>query len=454
MKQIMFWTNQVMSLSKKLLCRGSVVILVLLGMINMTFAQNDSISRSKIADSDDLLLNQYIQSQGKEIIVFDTFNIKQYWIDNSIVSNSNSFVVNLPMTTKEQWHESIPLKIQLINVNESQNCKVEIIAESTDFEFSISNNQNVTLSKSDSKESFLHYTIVSSSFQLERTSNFSFCLKLISQIQTSIPIKKIILSFSKNQQSSYLSTPGVLSISNDKLSIRDNADGSVIKATEKGNRTISVTGRKSSIVSTNKILVLDNTLMAKIKIKNIGTEATRIYIGYAAYNSKQLLLDGRYYPYSDSNKSLNVLSSDGNKIIVDAYPKWSKNCFLAYDINEDMSDVPNYSLSDGRIIDIRKVNEKQIEIILDKTPKTQIKSGSKIRVHGLSGDYFYTQVKTLMPGEEETFSSNIKKDNDCLYYLSKSFPKGTYYVKPLILSYSVNPNIENTILISDFTVSY
>ena len=62
--------------------------------------------------------------------------------------------------------------------------------------------------------------------------------------------------------------------------------------------------------------------------------------------------------------------------------------------------------------------------------------------------------KILQPGEMVTFKSAIKKDDNYFMFSLKAFCHGTYYVIPLILSNSLDSDKENTILITDFSVSY
>ena len=83
-----------------------------------------------------------------------------------------------------------------------------------------------------------------------------------------------------------------------------------------------------------------------------------------------------------------------------------------------------------------------------------IKEGTKVRIHGVGGSYLYTNLKVLQPGEEQVFTSTIEKDESSCEYSSKAFPRGVYYVVPLILSYSIDSSKVNTIQIYDYAISY
>ena len=150
-----------------------------------------------------------------------------------------------------------------------------------------------------------------------------------------------------------------------------------------------------------------------------------------------------------------ISSSKGSeKIIVDSYVEWDKNCYLALNAKDDFSDIPNNTFTDGKIIEFKKLENGNAEITLDKPLTSKIMEGTKIRVHGQGGSNLYTGIKTLQPGEEQVFTAARKKDNDVLEFSSNILPRGTYYATPMVLSYSVDPNKDNTILIKDYVISY
>ena len=83
--------------------------------------------------NDDALLNQFIRSQGEGIIVFDASNIKQFWIEN-FVSSQNG-LINIQCSS----FQNRPLKIQLANINEAQDCIVDVITITDNVSFSVLN---------------------------------------------------------------------------------------------------------------------------------------------------------------------------------------------------------------------------------------------------------------------------------------------------------------------------
>ena len=119
-----------------------------------------------------------------------------------------------------------------------------------------------------------------------------------------------------------------------------------------------------------------------------------------------------------------------------------------------MSDIPECSFADGTIVDVKEIEDGHAEITLSKPVMKVLEKGTKVRVHGAIGTYIYMNIVKLQPGQEELLSSTIAKDDTFLQYSSKAFSRGVYYAVPIILSYSSDPNNDNTILITDFSISY
>lgn len=167
------------------------------------FAQNNS----RMAKNDDELINQYVKSKGAGTISFDASNIKQFWIDNSVRSENNNIYITLK-TINAKKYESVPMRLTLINVIETQNCTIDIITENKDLSFAVSNAKSKVLSQSSSKEDFINYHVVSTTFPLEDSDSFSFNLIFSSPQSEQISIKSIVLSFSDNPNSSFSGSPG------------------------------------------------------------------------------------------------------------------------------------------------------------------------------------------------------------------------------------------------------
>ena len=437
-------------------CFGVFIISVFASIYSPLFSQNNSIKdkNALTRNSDEKLINQYIDAKGEDVITFDPSNIKQFWIEHSIVGKTDRFEINLKRNGTA--FESTLHKIQLANVYAFQDCKVEVISETPDFGFSVLNSKSKVLSTSSKEPDFLNYSIASSVFHLEDTKALSFSLRFTSQKSTALSIKRIIISFSNN--SNYLSSPGVLKVSPDNISLEGLAFGekSIEKITPVSDSSFVVTGKWFEFNSKKRIILSSRPVKYTLKIKNIGDEPTAVYVGYAPYTENGERINMRNNLYK-SHKIMKVLNSEvnSNKIIVDSYPEWTNGCSLALNAKEDLSDFPNFSLEEGNIIDVKKISDDQTEITFDKPLKKAIEKETLVRIQAPNGyTYLYMNIKTLQPGEEVTWSSTVAKDNSFLEYSTKAFCRGTCYVVPLVLSHSVNSKNTNTIQISDYEISY
>ena len=117
--------------------RNTTTSLLFCGVVFLSAIFSYAQESNKIVQkTDDVLLDEYIASKGSGIISFDASNIKQFWIDNSVVSRNSSFEIILKSTNNQSF-ESVPLKIQLANVNEAMDCTIEVIADTEEYFFSV-----------------------------------------------------------------------------------------------------------------------------------------------------------------------------------------------------------------------------------------------------------------------------------------------------------------------------
>lgn len=419
--------------------KRSLAVLFVLFFASMAFAQNETTTTDNAK-----LLDDYIRSKGYSgVIEFDASNIKQFWVDPSVSGKNGSVNILLEKKNADKM-ESIPLKIQLANVTDALDCKVDVISSSSDIAFSVTNAKSKVLSKSSFENDFIHYHISSASFHLEDASGYSFNLVFESGSPEPLSIRKIVLSFSNNKNSSVFASPGSLKITENELTATDKTK--MVK--QAGG--LAITG-KQTILTTKFIPVSDNTISIALKIKNVGEKPARIYSGFATYVKEKAPADNKHYPYKNQNNVLNVVSAEkGSKtIVVDSYSEWQKNCYLALDAKKDSSDIPNRDLVGGRISEVRKLENRQAEIIMDTPLKETIKKGTAVRIQG-TGGYLYTSIKTLQPGEEAEFATTIKKDENFFQYAQEALSHGIYYVKPLILTV----DSASEILITDYSISF
>jgi len=178
-------------------------IAVLFSINIIVFSQN---ANNKFDDSD--MLDQYIKAKGyASTIVFDQSNIKRYWIHSSVLADKQNITISLNQQNAGLF-ESAPLKLQLMNVTETQSCRVEVITTDKDFGFSVFSDLKQKLSDSSQEQDFINYHILSSTFNLEDTKDFSFQLKFNSAKDSIVKIDKIILTFFENKQTNYLGSSG------------------------------------------------------------------------------------------------------------------------------------------------------------------------------------------------------------------------------------------------------
>ena len=432
--------------TRRMLLRITAIAAVLISSILFIVQAADPVPYNSSADAD--LLENYVKSKNyTSIIAFDASNIKQYWIDRNVFCQDKTISIVLDKKTNDGFASS-PLKIQLANVNERHDCKVEVIAESQNMGFAIMDSKSEILSKSSEDHPFVQYHVTSASFHLEDTPDCSFSLKFSSNANKEIQIKKIILSFSINSKSSFLSSPGVLEMNKNNIVVQlgkvDAGEGIVLN------------GKSNLIISKKYILVSNNPFESSVKVKNTGNIPARVYVGYAVYNRNRVQLDDHNYPYKNLNNILNVVSPGAGreKIVVDSYPEWIKNCYLALDAKEDLLDVPNTTFANGRIVEVKKLDDGTAEITMDQVFETALTPGSKVRIHGLSGAYLYVNSKVLQPGDEAVLTASISKDESFIQYSAKAFSRGVYSVKPIILTFSVDSDEGSTVAISDYRLSF
>lgn len=174
--------------------RKFVGIAFLLSSAFICLAQKNNTTGS---DSD--LLDSFIQAKGyKDIVQFSPSNIKQFWIDKSVISKDDLISVIL-MSSKNTNKESVLLPIKLVNVDAAQDCKVEVISSTGDMSFSVLNEQSEVLVKSNNDDKFINYNVSSASFHMCDASNFTFFIKFSSSEHSELQIRRIILSFDNNK---------------------------------------------------------------------------------------------------------------------------------------------------------------------------------------------------------------------------------------------------------------
>ena len=400
------------------------------------------------SNNDNEMINQFIEAKGyTQTIIFSPENIKQFWIDKSVSSQNGE--IKILLNNRNNSFESVPLKVQLANVDEGIDCKVDVISTNINLSFAINNSKNENISSSIPENDFINYHIASSTFHMENAQDYSFSMLLSSTRDDILSIKKIILSFMDNKNSSFLRSPGKLVLSKDTLTNQDaivsNTDGSFSRA-----------GVYINFLSSKYIFVKNNTLAYSAKVKNTGNAPSRIYAGYKLFAKGGIALDGKNFPYKNLNKTAKIVSAKkgSTSIVIDTFLEGTKDCFLSLDAKDDLSDIPSFSFANGKIVSIKQLDDGQAEITMSETLKDDIKEGTTCRINARSGSHFYLQTKILQPGETGELSFEVKLDQNHHFYTGSKIPSGVYYVQPLLYSHSQDTKVENTVQISDFEISY
>ena len=103
---------------------------------------------------------------------------------------------------------------------------------------------------------------------------------------------------------------------------------------------------------------------------------------------------------------------------------------------------------------LKKKKDDLVEIQLSKSLEEDIAQGTQIRIQGTPTIFIYKMIKNLSPGESVTHKSSIAQFSTYPLYSAKAISREVTYVKPLILSYSFENTNENSIEITDWTLSY
>ena len=404
----------------------------------------------KAADSDDSgekILNQFVQSKGSNIIVFDASNIKQFWIDNTVAAKDD--LINIILRREINKWISEPMKIQLANVSLFQDCTIEVFSETPDLSFSVLNGTQRAVAMSSDEDPFLNYHVTAATIHMDDTENTSFFLRFSSIESEFAKIKKIVLSFKNNPN--FLSSSGTIEIK--ELNCRR---GQITTASE--DHSLSLKGQLIETFSTYKIFVKDNTVSTEMIAKNIGNEPIKVIAGYQIFTQNGSSIDTRCNLYKNENQILTVLDFvKGSKTItVDTYPEWEKGCSLVLNAKSDFSDFPNTSFVGGSIQDVRKKDNDHIEILFSRAIEQAIEKGTKVRVQTPEISIFLqADIKILQPGEEAVLSFSKKKNDSISRFVYSDFCKGTYYVVPCFTAYSSKDGTKEVSLqITKFTVSY
>lgn len=168
----------------------------------LSFAQSENNNKSS---ADQKLVDSYIKSLGySSYIVFDASNIKQFWTNKTVLSKNG--VIHIALRGSETPASEL-FKIQLANVSQAQDCKIDVLTENPEISFSVLNSKSKVLATSSLGDDFIHYHVASALFHLDDSIDFSFNLRFSAKGTDSLSINKIVLSFSDNKNSLFFGSP-------------------------------------------------------------------------------------------------------------------------------------------------------------------------------------------------------------------------------------------------------
>ncbi|MFA6715783.1 MAG: hypothetical protein WC082_13260 [Victivallales bacterium] len=131
-----------------------------------------------------------------------------------------------------------------------------------------------------------------------------------------------------------------------------------------------------------------------VKLKQNGDVAPWVYIGFIPYDIKNRCISP-HHGFLNTPKSMTALTADVAKgaksITVKDASAWKsgKYYFVAFNVKEDMSDIPNFELA-GLITKIEKTGDVYT-IEFSKPLAKDYPAGTKVRQHRAAGTYIYTK---------------------------------------------------------------
>jgi hypothetical protein len=133
------------------------------------------------------------------------------------------------------------------------------------------------------------------------------------------------------------------------------------------------------------------------KVKQNGDTPALVYIGFIPFDAKgRLILP--HHGFYNVKESMTVLTADAAKgaksITVKDAAAWKggSHYFVAFNVKDDMSDIPNHELA-GVISKIEKTGDVYA-ISLTKPLAKAYPAGTKVRQHRAGGTYIYTKAGT------------------------------------------------------------
>ena len=146
-----------------------------------------------------------------------------------------------------------------------------------------------------------------------------------------------------------------------------------------------------------KIITVDPAKKYKVsvKVRQLDEVPARVYIGFIPFDAKKRIIDPRkgYNNTKGSFIALAAAAAKGDKAVtVEDASKWKKDrpYVVAFNVKEDMSDIPNFDHSSG-ITKIEKTGDVYT-ITLAKPLTKAYPAGTMVRQHRCGGTFIYTKT--------------------------------------------------------------
>lgn len=432
---------------KKTLRRAFYNAWVLFCITPMLFAQSENEKGDQFDRNE---IDKYLSAKRENSIIFDSTNIKQFWIDKTVSAFDDGITILLDSLNNGSYR-SIPQKIKFMNIDESMDCVIETGVDALDVNMEIYGENGKEIPQKKTETAFQQRKIISSTIHLDDLSFTNNTINLVFSSKTKdlISLKKIVISFHTNLNSSFIFNHGKMKIQLNDIIF---SEGEI---SESENNLILL-GKRCLAFTKDNIVAGDTPIKISAKIDNKGDNRAKIYIGYAIYSHEKKPLYPKNYPYSPDNEIIHIIeANNGSKsIIVDKYPKWEKGCFLAFNATDDLSDIPSFDISIGSIRDITKMDNGNAIITLSNELTSSYSPGTLARVHGMREGYLYKVKDFINPGESKTYETEIVKDDNYLLFSSQALSRNVYYVKPVIGFVSSDLEKDCKIEITDGIIDY
>lgn len=235
---------------------------------------------------------------------------------------------------------------------------------------------------------------------------------------------------------------------------------SIVKASssiENGN--IIVSGENTELYAKDYIgISTSNRIDMNVLVKNIGSCATMIYVGYILFDINKNVLGSDFFPFKYYDGTIDVVDTkpDDGIIIASSDCSWIKHCAITLYAKDDLSDVPNPHILKGKVSDVSKNDRDTNKIIikLDSSLQNPIPANTPIRFSCPHFSYLHMNSITLLPGESRMLSSSIAKYDTFHQFSTNAIPSGVYFVKPMFFSYSLSNKEINTVSLSQWCIRY